>query len=443
MHGRILGAAIALLALPATAQAGVVTSTGNDGDGSLRAVVEAASGPETIEFQAGLGTITLTDPLTIGVALSLAGPATIAMDGDAALLVTSAAQSKLDRITITGAEPSVRVKRGADLLVQRSSLAGIVFDDGSAGALGGLQDFGNTVLATGDAVLLGEDADVNVSHNTIVSERATPSACARIRPRCSSTRSWGGTGGAGLELVACDDAQVITQNTIGGRATASTSRRPAARSAEPARTTATRSRAPRAPASSSGPRDRRARSSATRSPTTAAPASRIEPGATARLVQNTIADNGGLGIDVAPAGPSGNRPTLTAATREEGQPARPRHRPAPGGFTLRSSPSAACDPSGSGEGAAQPRLGRASPCARPAARSTCSCRADTAAGTSPPRRLTGADQVTTEFSGCATIARRPGTRPGPAPAGPGPGTDLRRPAVRRSARRPAPAGRGA
>ena len=419
MHGRILGAAIALLALPASAQADTVTSTTDSDPGSLRAVVAAAVPGETITFQAGLGTITLTDPLTIGAELSLVGPATIAMTDGATLRVTSAAQSKLDRITITGGEPSVHVDTGADLLVQRSSLAGIVFADGSAGALGGLQDFGNTVLATGDAVLLGEDADVNVSHNTIVSETGDAIRLRSHQAQVFLNTLQGGAGDAGLELSACDDAQIVTQNTIGGEGDGVDIAAPGCQvggTGEDDGNTITG-------AAGAGVVVRATGAGAQVLGNTIADNGgdgvRIEPGATARLRQNTIADNGGLGIDAGPDGPSGLRPTLTSATREEGGLRVRGTAPAAGGFTLEVFAGAACDPSGFGEGArnlglvnvAVPAPGGAFDVLVPA---------DTDVGTVATATLTGIDQATTEFSGCATITDDPGPA-GPGPGGPGPG----------------------
>ena len=372
-------------------------------------MVAAAVPGETITFQAGLGTITLADPLTIGAELSLVGPATIDMDDDATLRVTSAAQSKLDRITITGGEPAVHVDTGADLLVQRSSLAGIVFEDGSAGALGGLQDFGNTVLATGDAVLLGEDADVNVSHNTIVSETGDAIRLRSHQAQVFLNTLQGGAGDAGLELSACDDAQVITQNTIGGEGDgvdiAATGCQVGGTGEDDGNTITG--------AAGAGVVVRATGAGAQVLGNTIADNGGdgvgIEPGATARLRQNTIADNGGLGIDAGPDGPSGLRPTLTSATREEGGLRVRGTAPAAGGFTLEVFAGAACDPSGFGEGArnlglvnvAVPAPGGAFDVLVPA---------DTDVGTVATATLTGIDQATTEFSGCATITRRPRPR---------------------------------
>ena len=439
MHGRILGAALALLTLPATAQAGTVTSTEDAGAGSLRALVEAADGPETIDFQAGLGTITLTDPLTIGEQLSLVGPATVVMADDATLRITSAAQSKLGGITISGAEPSVRVASGADLLVQQSELAGIVFEDGSAGALGGLEDFGNTVVATGDGVVLGEDAAVNVSHNTIVSGTGDAVRLRSHQALVFLNTLQGGTGDAGLELAACDDAQVITQNTIGGDGDGVDIAAPDCQvggTGEDDGNTITG-------AAGAGVVVRAAGAQILGNAITdnGGDGVRIAAGGTARLRQNTIADNGGLGIDTGPDGPSGLRPTLTSAFREEGGLRVRGTAPAAGGFNLEVFASPACDPSGFGEGARN--LGVVSfAVLAPGGVFDVLVPADTDVGTGrhrdAHRRRRGHDRVLR----LRRDLRRPGTRRA-RPRRPGPWWDHVRPAVRDQLAHPPAARRGA
>jgi hypothetical protein len=417
MHGRILGAAIALHARPASAQAAEVTSTANEGAGSLREAVDAAVGPGTITFQAGLGPITLTDPLTVDQALTLNGPAAIAMTDDATLNVTSAGRSKLDQITITGG--AVRVETGADLLVQRSSLAEIAFLDGSAGALGGLEDFGNTVVATADdAVTIADDADVIVSHNTIVSATSNAVLVKSHQAQVFLNTLQGGTGGAGLAMAACDDAQVITQNTIGGEAAGVDIGAAGCQlggTGEDDGNTITG-------ASGAGVVVRGAGAQVLGNVITdnGGDGVRIEPGGTARLRQNTIADNGGLGIDAGPDGPSGPRATLTSAVREEGGLRLRGTAPAAGGFNLEVFASPACDPSGFGEGARN--LGLVSfAVLAPGGTFDVLVPADADVGTVATVTLTGADQATTEFSGCAAITDDPGPG-GPGPGGPGPGT---------------------
>jgi len=419
MHGRILGAAIVLLALPASAQAAEVTSPANEGAGSLREAVDAAVGPGTITFQAGLGPIALTDPLTVDQALNLNGPATIAMTDDATLRVTSVGRSKLDQITITGG--AVRVETGADLLVQRSSLAAIAFLDGSAGALGGLEDFGNTVVATGDdAVTVGDDADVIVSHNTIVSATDNAVLVKSHQAQVFLNTLQGGSTGAGLAMASCDDAQVMTQNVIGGDGDGVAIDAAGCQlggTGEDDGNTITG-------ASGAGVVVRGAGAQVLGNVITdnGGDGVRIEAAGTARLRQNTIADNGGLGIDSGPDGPSGPRATLTSAVREEGGLRLRGTAPAAGGFNLEAFASPACDPSGFGEGARN--LGLVSfAVLAPGGAFDVLLPADTDVGTVATVTLTGADQATTEFSGCAAITDDPGPGgPGPGGPGPGPGT---------------------
>src|SRR4029079_9004506 len=80
-----------------------------------------------------------------------------------------------------------------------------------------LEDFGNTVVATGDdAVTVGDDADVIVSHNTIVSATDNAVLVKSHQAQVFLHTLQGGSTGAGLAMASCDDAQVMTQNVIGG-----------------------------------------------------------------------------------------------------------------------------------------------------------------------------------------------------------------------------------
>ena len=423
MHGRSLGLLVAFLALPATARAETVTIAGDSGPGSLRALVGQANtdpGPDFIDFADGLGPITLASSLAITDALTVGGPATVTLAPGASISVSSAAQSKLGGLTIGGSEPAVRVLDGGDLLVQQGSLTGIEFAGGSAGALGGLTGFGTAVIADGDGVVVGADADVNVSHNTIVSTAGDAVRVASHQAQVFSNTLQGGTGHAGLALTACDDAQVITQNTIGGDGVGVDVGAAACQvggTGEDDGNTITG-------AAGDGVRVHAAGAQILGNTITdnEGDGVRVEPGATARLSRNLISANGGLGIDTGPDGPSGPRPVLTSVFREEGGLRVRGTAPAAGGFSLELFASPACDAGGFGEGARV--LGTvAFAVLSPGGAFDVLVPADADAGPVATATLTGADQATTEFSACATVTDEPGPGPGgPGPGGPGPGT---------------------
>src|SRR5689334_16795942 len=98
--------AVALLAAdPAQAAELVVTTTADDGPGSLRAAVAAAEAdgaPDRIRVLAP-GRIALQSPLeAIDTALAIAGPVTVDAAGFRVLTVTAGADVLLDGVTLRG-----------------------------------------------------------------------------------------------------------------------------------------------------------------------------------------------------------------------------------------------------------------------------------------------------------------------------------------------------
>jgi hypothetical protein len=426
MHGRILGAALALLLLPASAQAGTVTSAADTGPNTLRQEIVDANlddDRDVIGFAPGLDPIELLTALpAITKPVTLSGPATIDQPAGATLTISAGTADLptqiLGDMTFVGAAPSVTVDTGADARVQETTLTGIVFADGSAGALGGLAGAGATVIATGDGVFLGDDADVIVSHNTIVSEAGDAVRLRSHQAQVFVNTLQGGTGHAGLAMAACDDAQVVTQNTIGGEGEGVAIDAAGCQlggTGEDDGNTITGAAGHGVAVRSTG-----AQVLGNVISDNGGAGVRIAPGATARLRQNTIADNGGLGIDAGAPGPGGPRAVLTSAVREEGGLRLRGTAPAAGGFNLEVFASPACDATGFGEGARNLGLVAFAVLA-PGGAFDVLVPADTDVGAVATATLTGADQATTEFSGCAAITDDPGPG-GPGPGGPGPGT---------------------
>ena len=298
----------------------------------------------------------------------------------------------------------MRVASGADLLVQQLESPAGIASRTSAGDLGGVEDFGNTVVAL-----------------------VTASCSARTSP---TTRSRSGDGrcgrpplpslGLGLPQQAPGRHRPRGPRAPGGvrrtprssrrtrsaAVTASTSRRPAARSAGPARTTATRSRVPPAGVVVRRPAPR---SSATRSPTTAATnfRQRAAPRACGehdrrqrRSRYRRLARTGR-----AVCGPRSPRPSARWGPRDRA-----------GGRRLQPRGSArAATRAGFGEARATSAVRRAP---RPAACSTCSCRPTPTwqcRQRDAHRRRRGHDRIL-----CAAISDYLGPG-GPGPGGPGPG----------------------
>lgn len=146
---RLLLAVGVFLAVPGVAQAATVTNTSDHDPGSLRAIIEASSAGDTIDFAPALNgqTITLAGPLIIPHGLTITGP------GSGSLTIDGAQHGGVFDIESSGANSSVTI---SGLTITGGALSG-------TGATGG----GGILDATG--------ADLNLQNDAITGNQATVS----------------------------------------------------------------------------------------------------------------------------------------------------------------------------------------------------------------------------------------------------------------------------
>ena len=360
----------------------------------------AEDGPERngIRFAEGL-VVTRTTDVMISTAVTLDGPGTIQFSGGAGLDISAGSDATpvqiLDGMVIAGGVTSVL--GGANALIQGSTLAGVQFEANSAGALGGnVAAPRNTITAGG--VYLGPGADVNVSHNDIDAGGVTVDSLLAL--------VFDNVIAGGLRLLDCGDDQVLTGNTVDGVTIAASGCLLGGSGAGNGNDIT----------GAAGPGVVVAGTAAdivgNHIHGNGGAGVQVGAGFSARIIQNSIHDNGGLGIDIAPAGASGNRPAITAVTRGAGTIRVRGTLPVAGGYTLQLFSNAACDASGSGEGRTYlGEIGVATATAGGAFDVTLA--ANVAAGEVVTATITDGDDVTSEFSSCATAPGGPGPGPGP------------------------------
>jgi hypothetical protein len=310
----------------------------------------------------------------------------------------------------------------ADADVSGASGAGVRYGVGAAGTVGGPADQGNRIFGNGgDGVLLEGSAGVHVSANRIGLDGANGGDGIRSSDATAQVfdNTISGNTGAGLRLLACVDA--VTGNRIGTQSDG-TGAVPngigvvvagagcqVGGGSEPNVIAANTGHGVMVTGAAAELAGNRIRSNG-------ADGVAVTGAGSARITENLIDANGGLGIDLGDDGVTAQGlPVIASVTREGGR-LRLRGTLTTGGLIELFS-NAACDPSGHGEGAAF--LGSV---AVAGGEFSALVPADAATGTVVSATAT-ANNATSEFSACVTVAESTGTPPpGGTPPPPGGGT---------------------
>ena len=355
----------------------------------------------------------IEEPLILAGAIAT-GQVTIDGNGVAGLTIDAGTAEQTQAFDVNLVDAGLDVV-GSDALLQGAVVsgapgAGVRFRSGSTGAVGGSAGHGNRIFGNGgDGVLLDGSDGVNVSHNRISVN--TLDGIRSSDPHAQVfDNTLSGNGGAGLRLLACAD--VVTGNRIGTQADGT--------GAVPNGAAGIVVAAAGCQVGGSGAGEGNTIAANAGEGILVEAADTVvlgntirsnggagvrSPGAGALLRGNSITANGGLGIDTGAAGVSGDAPQLAAVVREGGK----LHvtgtvsAAAAGQYDIEFTTDAACDPSGSGEGATPIAVKAILAAAAGAAPFDLLLETDLPAGAILSATST-TDGQTSEFAACATVA---------------------------------------